>query len=107
MSESFCVEVILALPETCHRRWVYGDAAATVGRAVAASALDQLCHDVTGAWPSAYGIHGRRVGGDHLTSHGGRIEVLRALTIDPKAARHNRVASARAARRRAGDQIPD
>ena len=76
---SFCVEVILALPETCHRRWVYGDAAATVGRAVAASALDQLCHDVTGAWPSAYGIHGRRVGGDHLTSHGVRIEVLRAV----------------------------
>lgn len=107
MTESFCVEVILALPEACHRRWVHGDAATTVGQAVAASALDQLCYDVTGAWPSAYGIHGRRMGGDQLTSHGARIEVLRALAIDPKAARRNRVASARAARRRAGDQIPD
>ena len=107
MSQSFCVEVILALPQACHRRWVYGAEAKTVGQAVAASTLDQVCHEASGEWPSAYGIHGRRVGGDHLTSNGARIEVLRALTIDPKAARRNRVTSARAARRRTGDQIPD
>ena len=87
MTESFCVEVILALPEICHRHRVYGDEAATVGQAVAASGLDRLCHDVTGAWPSAYGIHGRRVGRDHAPGHGARIEVLRALAVDPKAAR--------------------
>ncbi|GEM_PF-412179 len=107
MTESFCVEVILALPEICHRHRVYGDEAATVGQAVAASGLDRLCHDVTGAWPSAYGIHGRRVGRDHAPGHGARIEVLRALAVDPKAARRRRVASARAERRGAGDQMPD
>jgi putative ubiquitin-RnfH superfamily antitoxin RatB of RatAB toxin-antitoxin module len=81
------VEVVLALPRrSLLKRLVLG-AGSTVADALAAAELgdDQVLVD-----PQRLGIFGRRVPPDHPLKDGDRVEVYRALVLDPKEARRRR-----------------
>ncbi|RJS92739.1 RnfH family protein [Salinisphaera sp. Q1T1-3] len=86
------VEVVLALPSGCRRRQVAIDWRDTIADAVAASGLAGICARETGQAPAAYGVYGRKVRPEDKPADGDRIEILRPLEIDPRAARRDRVA---------------
>jgi uncharacterized protein len=72
------------------------DIGATVGDAIARSGIiEQLALDRTRL---SFAIFGRRATADALLHDGDRVELLRPLLIDPKQARHRRVAKKRAQR---------
>lgn len=81
------VEVVLALPgRTLLKRLVLG-AGSTVADAVAAA---RLVGDGISVDPQRLGIFGRRVPPEHALRDGDRVEVYRALVVDPKEARRRR-----------------
>lgn len=84
------VSVVLALPQSCQRTTLMLAPGQTVADAVTASGLAAECERLTGYAPAAYGIYGRKVRGEHRPADGDRIELLRALEIDPRERRRGR-----------------
>jgi uncharacterized protein len=64
-------------------------AGCTVGDAVAASGLDSVAPEL-GPGTASVGIWGRQCGWDQLLREGDRVEIYRALAVDPKVARRER-----------------
>ncbi|MGY0504206.1 RnfH family protein [Luteimonas sp. e5] len=82
------VEVVVAWPDRVESRRVLLRAGARVGEAVAASGLAE------GFELAGVAVFGRRAGMDSELVHGDRVELLRALVIDPKQARRQRAEAA-------------
>jgi putative ubiquitin-RnfH superfamily antitoxin RatB of RatAB toxin-antitoxin module len=74
------VEIVIAYPDGAQARSLDVPADATVRDALAASGLDG----------HACGIFGKRVALDHRLQEGDRVEIYRALAMDPKEARRRR-----------------
>ena len=75
-------------------------AGASVGQAVAASGLRERYRLSEPAL--AYAIHGQRAGGDTPLADGDRVEITRALRVDPREARRRRAAAQSGERATAG-----
>ncbi len=86
------VELLLAWPRHHEQRWVDVPEGATLGDALARAGWNTR-QDVAG-----HAIHGRRATLDTQLVEGDRVELLRALELDPKEARRRRAASAAQAR---------
>jgi uncharacterized protein len=77
------VEVIQAWPRKYEAAYVDLAEGATVSEAIAAARLSQGDH-------VCVAVHGETAAGDQTLRDGDRVELLRALTIDPKEARRRR-----------------
>lgn len=88
------VEVCYALPDGATRIALTVEAGTTVGAAIAQSGIVALLALDRGALDCA--VFGRRATDATVLADGDRVELLRPLTIDPKEARHRRVAIRRA-----------
>lgn len=80
------IEVVVAWPRRHLSRRVAVPVGATVGDAVAAAGFDAA----TMAGVTGYAVHGERVEPGGVLRDGDRLELLRALQADPKAARRIR-----------------
>lgn len=80
------VEVVVAWPRRHASCRVSLPAGATVGDAVAAAGFDAA----TMACVTGFAVHGERVETDAVLGDGDRLELLRPLQADPKAARRAR-----------------
>ena len=85
------VEVIYALPAAADAVSVSLPAGATLRDAVLASGVLQR-HPEIALEKQAFGIFGKRAALDARLAPGDRVEVYRALAIDPKEARRRRAA---------------
>lgn len=81
------VEVVLALPGRTLLKRLALDSGSTVGDAIAAAQLDE---DSVGIDLQRVGVFGRRVPPEHRLRDGDRVEIYRALMVDPKEARRRR-----------------
>lgn len=68
---------------------------ATVAQALAESGLNKLYPEIENA---SFGVWGRKAPADHVLRNGDRVEVYRALRVDPKVARRERFAKQGAGR---------
>ena len=85
------VEIVYALPDQQHRVHVELAEGATVEQALSAvSRVRPFCDLDLASHPVA--VFGRPVHRDDVVRHGDRVELLRALLIDPKEARRRRAA---------------
>lgn len=90
------IEVLAAWPDRHVSRVMELPAGTTASEATQASGL------LDGGYPLAgMAIFGRRVGEDAVLRDGDRLELLRALVIDPKEARRRRAETARAIKAKA------
>jgi uncharacterized protein len=85
------VEVIYALPAAADAVSVSLPAGATLRDAVLASGVLQR-HPEIALEKQAFGIFGKRAALDARLAPGDRVEVYRALALDPKEARRRRAA---------------
>lgn len=89
------VEVCYADARGATRIDVEVDAGATVGTAIAVSAIgERLSLDMD---ELAFAVFGRRATFDTVLEEGDRVELLRPLLVDPKEARRRRAVKKRAA----------
>lgn len=88
------VEVCYALADGATRTAVTVEVGTTVDDAVARSGIVARLGLDSAAL--AYAVFGRRATGTTVLAEGDRVELLRPLTVDPKEARHRRVAVKRA-----------
>ncbi len=89
MAEQVTVEVVFAEPS---RRWlptVSLPSGSTVAQAIEASGIVREMPGLV-VDPARLGIFSRKVGREHVVGWGGRIEIYRPLTLDPKEARRRR-----------------
>lgn len=93
------VEVVYAEPDEQFVRFVEVPAGASAMSALEASGLFEH-YPTLQTLPDGIGIHGRRAEPDVLLEEGDRVEVYRALLVDPKEARRRR-AEAKANRKKA------
>ena len=82
--------VVCVAPRSVVERAVQLPAGATVADALKACGAQQLLP--AGPHPVAVGLWGRQVASDCLLAQGDRVEVYRALKVDPKVARRERFA---------------
>jgi len=91
------VEVAYALPQRAVVKIFRLTAPATVAEALALARNDPEYSGID--WDrAAVGIFGSRVDRHRRLQNGDRVEIYRALAVDPKAARRERVQAARARR---------
>jgi putative ubiquitin-RnfH superfamily antitoxin RatB of RatAB toxin-antitoxin module len=76
-------------PRTVHEAQIELAEGATVAEAMAASGWTQRFPALQGGEVSI-GVWGRRCTGEHVLRDGDRVEVVRALRVDPKVARRER-----------------
>ena len=88
------VEVVYALPEAVDAVSVILPAGASLRDAVVASGLLER-HAGINLEKQAFGIFGRRAVLETRLAEGDRVEVYRALALDPKEARRRRAAKKR------------
>nr|WP_240600609.1 RnfH family protein [Lysobacter silvestris] len=88
------VEIIVAWPHRSERRVLELPAGAHVEDAIAASGFESL-EEIAGV-----AVFGQRVTARHVLVDGDRVELLRGLKIDPKAARRARAEIQRDAARK-------
>jgi uncharacterized protein len=96
-ADPFVVEVIYALPDGAVVKGYRVTPPATVAGALALAAADPDFRGIDVAGCSV-GIFGRLVPQDRVLQPGDRLEIYRALAVDPKEARRERVQRARAQR---------
>jgi putative ubiquitin-RnfH superfamily antitoxin RatB of RatAB toxin-antitoxin module len=96
-ADPFLIEVIYALPDRAVVKEYRVTSPASVADALALAAADPDFHgiDVAGC---PVGIFGRLVPRVRVLQPGDRLELYRALAVDPKEARRERVQRARAQR---------
>ena len=94
------VEVVYALPQRAVVKVFRLPAPATVADALARAAADPDFGGIDIAH-AAVGVFGRLARPEQLLKEGDRIEIYRALAIDPKAARRARAKQSRPRRARA------
>jgi uncharacterized protein len=85
------VEVVYATPA---RQWVVAvelEVGATAAEAFERSGLREACPELASGWPEMGVFHVRRAL-DAAVADGERVEVYRALEVDPKEARRLRAA---------------
>ena len=95
------VEVVYAEPDEQFVRDLDLPSGSSAMHALEASGLFER-YPALKALPDGIGIHGRRVEPDVTLEEGDRVEVYRALLVDPKEARRRR-AAAKASREKAKD----
>lgn len=88
------VEVVYALPGTVDAVSVSLPAGASLRDALVASGLLER-HAGIHLEKQAFGVFGRRAGLETRLTEGDRVEVYRALVLDPKEARRQRAAKKR------------
>ena len=88
------VEVVYALPEAVDAVSISLPAGASLRDAVVASGLLER-HAEIQVEKQAFGIFGRRAPLETRLTEGDRVEVYRALALDPKEARRQRAAKKR------------
>lgn len=89
------VEVIAAWPDRFETRTLELPDDSTASEACSASGLAE-------GYPLAgFAVFGRRVGEDAVLHEGDRLELLRAMAIDPKEARRRRAETAKALKQKA------
>ena len=76
-------------PRVVHERAVQLAGAPTVRDAITASGLLEAFPDLLAALPTV-GVWGRKTALGHVLREGDRVEVYRALVVDPKVARRER-----------------
>jgi uncharacterized protein len=91
MAEKMRIEIAYAGPQGIYLREVLLPPGATVAMALQASDLERAVPNLD-LDSSPVGIHGRKVRRDHVLRDGDRVEVYRALRIDPMQARRLRAA---------------
>lgn len=91
MAEKMRIEVAYAGPQEIFLREVLLQPGATVAVALQACDLQRAVPGLD-LDSSPVGIHGRKVRRDHALRDGDRVEVYRALRIDPMQARRLRAA---------------
>lgn len=90
MAESLItVEVVHAASDRVLRRVLTMMSGATVEQAIAESGIGELLRPDAVDLQSL-GIHGRKVAADHRLVDGDRVEIYRALMLDPMEARRRR-----------------
>ena len=89
------VEIVVAWPDRSESRVIALPEGTSAIEASRASGLDDA-YAVAGM-----AVFGRRVGGAIVLQDGDRLELLRALTIDPKEARRRRAETAPALKQKA------
>lgn len=94
MKPSIKVEIIAAWPHCIERAWLELPAGAHVEDAIAASEF-ALRDEFAGV-----SVFGQRVTPRHILADGDRVELLRGLKVDPKAARRARAQAQRVAARK-------
>lgn len=94
MATTIRVEVVAAWPHRCERKVVELPVGAHLEDAVAAAGFTVL-EDVAGV-----AVFGQRVTMHHVLVDGDRVELLRGLKVDPKAARRARAQVQRDAARK-------
>jgi len=95
--QELAVEVVYALPQCAVVKIFRLTAPATVAEALALAQSDPEYRGID--WErAAVGIFGARVDRHRRLQNGDRIEIYRALALDPKAARRARAGRARSAR---------
>lgn len=100
MTATIRVEVVAAWPHRCERAQVDLPEGARVDDAIAVV-------DFTSASEIAgVAVFGQRVTRQHVLADGDRVELLRELQVDPKAARRARAAVQRGAARKLRDGLP-
>lgn len=94
MAGTIAVEVVFGLPDRQELVEVTLPRGATLAEAIAASGIAERFaeHDLAGA---ATGVWGKPVPRDRVLRNGDRVEIYRALTIDPREARRQRAAAGR------------
>ena len=95
------IEVVYALPERQHLVSVELVDGMTAGDAVLASRICELFPDLAGS-TLTLGIYGEAVEATRRLRPGDRVEVYRALLVNPREARRRRVAGATPAGRGRG-----
>ncbi|HEU4622697.1 MAG TPA: RnfH family protein [Burkholderiaceae bacterium] len=91
------VEVCVAWPDAVWRREIQVAEHTTLRDAVTASGLFDAYPELSNL-PDGVGVYGKRREPNDIARDGDRIEVYRALSVDPKIARQRRVEKQRAAR---------
>ena len=94
MATTIRVEVVAAWPHRCERKTVELPAGAHLEDAIAAAGFIPM-EDVAGV-----AVFGQRVTMHHLLADGDRVELLRGLKVEPKAARRARAQLQRDAARK-------
>jgi putative ubiquitin-RnfH superfamily antitoxin RatB of RatAB toxin-antitoxin module len=102
MSAAIDVEVVFALPDKQHLVQVRLAEGATVADAIAASAIEAAFPDYDLA-QCAVGVWGRLVERDRVLVSGDRVELYRALQMDPREARRRLAAAGKTMRQSARD----
>ncbi len=83
------VEVIYALPHSQALRQIELNANSTIADAIVASGIREEFPEIDLA-RNRVGIFGRRLRAEAPVIEGDRVEIYRALTVDPKASRRRR-----------------
>ena len=96
------VEVVYALPAAVDAVTLSLPAGATLREAVVASGVLER-HRELSLEKQAFGVFGRRAGLETRLEPGDRVEIYRALAMDPKEARRRRASSKRGPRLRGDD----
>ena len=102
MSAALDIEVVFALPEKQHLVEVRLAEGATVADAVEASSIAAAFPDYDLA-QCAVGVWGQPVERDRVLISGDRVELYRALLMDPREARRRLAAAGKTMRQSAGD----
>lgn len=86
VAETFRVEIVFALPAQQELVAIHVQPGTTVQQAIARSAIEERFEGIDLA-ELPVGIWGREVGRDHELRPGDRVEIYRALQMEPREAR--------------------
>ena len=95
MTDSITIEVAFALPERQLICAVTVPKGTTASEAVFQSGIEEEFDELILADNPSLGIFGKAIKGDQVLKPGERVEIYRALKVDPKEVRKRRAAEAK------------
>ncbi|WP_435214517.1 RnfH family protein [Luminiphilus sp. nBUS_16] len=95
MTDSMAIEVAYALPERQLIRTLTVPRGTTAHEAVSLSGIEGEFDELSLADSPKLGIFGKAIKGDQVLNPGERVEIYRALKVDPKEVRKRRAAEAK------------
>lgn len=102
MTDSMTIEVAYALPERQRICAVTVPEGTTASEAIVLSGIEEEFDELNLADGPKLGIFGKAIKGDQVLKPGERVEIYRALKIDPKEVRKRRAAEAKERRAEKG-----
>jgi uncharacterized protein len=102
MTDSMTIEVAYALPERQRICAVTVPEGTTASEAIVLSGIEDEFDELNLADGPKLGIFGKAIKGDQVLKPGERVEIYRALKIDPKEVRKRRAAEAKERRAEKG-----